>query len=453
MLSGVTFMLDDSPFSPDWKPNEIYLQLLHHSRASSSSLEGASSDDRHYAFIQESHFSVLISDKPPYSAGTESRVKDHVVTISRKTIVNHPGTSFIVTTKDVDCFEDGSPQARTSCTSVIFRFRERRAATEFVNYLDRMKKLLQEIELQGPVNGENILYQREHESPPPQAFRQAKSCVTIAYLKSESREDSQVRTILTRAGHRGSVSLTAPASFLQTIERGPPYNLSDQMFWSLQGDTSKPAGWFRELEDVEYVLRTPRETRISENYRPVRVAVIDTAVDPSRKVVAAYDFINKCVVGSDKDAGKQNVQHGTQSVDLILKVYDEAVIFVAKIFDGEHVDEKQGPLLMAEAITWAVSQSVDIISISAGFASCPEELRAAVHQAHAAGILIFAAASNWGNTNEVAFPARIQDQVFCIFATTAALKDVPEINPEPRKNADNFALLGHDIDLPGHAGL
>ncbi|GJC96376.1 extracellular alkaline serine protease [Colletotrichum higginsianum] len=222
---------------------------------------------------------------------------------------------------------------------------------------------------------------------------------------------------------------------------------------AIRGDLSKTAAWFKELEDVELVLRTPKRIRISENYRPVRVAVIDTAVDPSRKVVAAYDFINKCVVSSDKDAGTQNFQHGTQSVDLILKVYDEAVIFVAKIFDGEHVDEKQGPLLMAEAITWAVSQSVDIISISAGFASCPEELRAAVHQAHAAGILIFAAASNWGNTNQVAFPARIQDQVFCIFATTAALKDVPEINPEPRKNADNFALLGHDIDLPGHTGL
>ncbi|KAK2023033.1 subtilisin-like protein [Colletotrichum zoysiae] len=132
-------------------------------------------------------------------------------------------------------------------------------------------------------------------------------------------------------------------------------------------------------------------------------------------------------------------------------MHEQAEIFIAKVFQRDDADEEREPILMAEAIRWAISQGVDIISISAGFATCPEPLRSAVHEAHAAHILIFAAASNWGNTDLVAFPARIKDHVYCIFATTGALKSARDINPEPRRNADNFAMLGQDISLEGHS--
>jgi hypothetical protein len=101
-----------------------------------------------------------------------------------------------------------------------------------------------------------------------------------------------------------------------------------------------------------------------------------------------------------------------------------------------------------QAIDWAIECKVDIISISAGFQDDNSNLRKAVRRAHNADILIFAAASNWGNLETaVAYPARIKDQVFCIFSSNGANKATTDKNPEPRTNADNFAFLGEDVDV------
>lgn len=82
----------------------------------------------------------------------------------------------------------------------------------------------------------------------------------------------------------------------------------------------------------------------------------------------------------------------------------------------------------------------DIISISAGFREESPRLEEAVRKASAANKLIFASASNWGNVDGVAFPARHANTI-CIFATDTA--DQPsKFNPEPRQNAHNFALMG-----------
>ena len=101
-----------------------------------------------------------------------------------------------------------------------------------------------------------------------------------------------------------------------------------------------------------------------------------------------------------------------------------------------------------QAIKWAVRHGVDIISISAGFKTCPHELREAVHQAHSAKILIFASAANWSHLNQAAYPAGIKDHVFCIFSTDAGLMNSRGFNPPARGDADNFAILGEDVDLP-----
>jgi len=105
-----------------------------------------------------------------------------------------------------------------------------------------------------------------------------------------------------------------------------------------------------------------------------------------------------------------------------------------------------------KAIDWAIDKEVDIISISAGFVDDDNYLREAIRRANAKNVLTFAAASNWGNLEAgVAYPARIKDHVFCIFSSNGALKAMSSaMNPEPRKGADNFAVLGEDIDLdPG----
>lgn len=82
----------------------------------------------------------------------------------------------------------------------------------------------------------------------------------------------------------------------------------------------------------------------------------------------------------------------------------------------------------------------DIISISAGFREESRRLEEAVRKAGADNKLIFASASNWGNLDGVAFPAR-HPATICIYSTNTADKP-SDFNPEPQPGAHNFALMG-----------
>ncbi|KAH0427685.1 hypothetical protein CcaCcLH18_09516 [Colletotrichum camelliae] len=207
----------------------------------------------------------------------------------------------------------------------------------------------------------------------------------------------------------------------------------------------------RSVEGKKCHLRQGGSTNGTES--PIRVAVIDTGIDTMHNNTLTYkDFVNDDSSALRCSPVEGKLQHGTQSVQLILSMYDRAKVFVAKVFESDKADERTAPNIMAKAVEWAVSQEVDIISISAGFKNQSQPLQVAIQRAHAANIIIFAAASNWGNTlGRVAYPARMKDHVLCIFAATGNNKSYREVNPEPRSNADNFAILGHDIELVGHS--
>jgi hypothetical protein len=92
---------------------------------------------------------------------------------------------------------------------------------------------------------------------------------------------------------------------------------------------------------------------------------------------------------------------------------------------------------------------VDIISMSFGFTNESEagcrELRDAILEAHSAGVLMFAAASNSGAHSLIpAFPARLSN-VFCIFAGDGMGNSGPT-NPTPRRNRYNFMTLGEAVE-------
>lgn len=91
---------------------------------------------------------------------------------------------------------------------------------------------------------------------------------------------------------------------------------------------------------------------------------------------------------------------------------------------------------------------MDVISISWGFPRDQpgiEEIEKALIRAHDENIVILAAASNEGDLNEVAFPARLYEYVICIGATTGygAIADLNASDPD----FQNYATLG--IAVPG----
>ena len=75
----------------------------------------------------------------------------------------------------------------------------------------------------------------------------------------------------------------------------------------------------------------------------------------------------------------------------------------------------------------------------------------AIDAAYAKNILIFAAASNYGNLADIAFPGRlyVTGKVICMFSTDANARALSSFNPSPSSAARyNFTILGEGITLP-----
>ena len=81
-------------------------------------------------------------------------------------------------------------------------------------------------------------------------------------------------------------------------------------------------------------------------YKKVKIAVIDTGIDPKHRQAAKVkykDFLNE--KPEDK---RDNTGHGTISVDLILRMYEEAELYVARVFEESRAGEQKEASLMAK---------------------------------------------------------------------------------------------------------
>jgi hypothetical protein len=177
-----------------------------------------------------------------------------------------------------------------------------------------------------------------------------------------------------------------------------------------------------------------KEGDTDSEYKRVKIAVIDTGIAREHRQI--QNFVVEDFIECPNRKFRDDLGHDTNSVDLILRVLDTAQIYVARVFqnkEDKEGDEKTPDYMIRVGrprgafifiLAWlltvtagyrlAISQKVDIISISGGFENRHDELANAVKRASAAKpeILIFAAAANWGNTQSVAYPARLTGQVF-----------------------------------------
>jgi hypothetical protein len=88
---------------------------------------------------------------------------------------------------------------------------------------------------------------------------------------------------------------------------------------------------------------------------------------------------------------------------------------------------------------------VDIITLACGFDDDYEDISRAIHKAKLKNVLIFAAASNEGNADGVAFPARMVGDVICIFSSDGKIKP-SSFNPARLDRSSNFAVLGEEVE-------
>ncbi|KAH8897707.1 hypothetical protein GQ53DRAFT_712148 [Thozetella sp. PMI_491] len=224
-----------------------------------------------------------------------------------------------------------------------------------------------------------------------------------------------------------------------------PQRLPDGIMSSSSAFTSDT--WFERLDIFNTVLRAKPKDK-DARYQPARVAVLDTGVsdDYTESVKAYKDF----VAGED-DVWQDNTGHGTNAVRLVQKVYNMAEIYVGRVFERAEATSST-PALLADAIRHATSDwKVDVVILASGFDLAYAEITNAIEEANKAHVLIFAAAANYGNLAEIAFPGRlyVSQKVVCMFSTDAHARSSPNFNPSASPGARyNFAVLGENITLP-----
>ncbi|KAF5705772.1 hypothetical protein FMUND_11940 [Fusarium mundagurra] len=308
-------------------------------------------------------------------------------------------------------------------SDVDFHFDLREDAQLFTAYVEAGLDRLREFFIRGPMEHEQVvgLRQLDSDSSPSEDVE------NLEIWKSDY--DQSGKSIVSRMTWeeltlRGTKSQSLRATFIK----------------SFGSENERTAGdWLDEVEDLIRAMRGDRK----DPYERVKIAVIDSGLHDSERAHyrAEYkDFTG--VPGNDS-------WHGTCCAGIIQGMYEEARLCIARVFERDHADEIEGPLRMARAIHWAIEppRSVDIISISAGFRNYSKELDEAVTKAKAAGVLVIAAASNWQNTNTVAFPARHNLSTMCIYSTNTGNQG-SSFNPEPRADTQNFAIIGEGFQHP-----
>lgn len=156
----------------------------------------------------------------------------------------------------------------------------------------------------------------------------------------------------------------------------------------------------------------------------VRVAVIDSGVDSRHPQLDGRVDDGRDLLHNDPDARQDCVGHGTAVASIIAARQVDGVPFHGlapgativpvritekETIDGKEVGDDGTPAEFAEAITWAASRSggnAKVINLSVVMTQDNAQVRRAVQQAVADGVVIVAAAGNQGNsTNPTPYPA------------------------------------------------
>lgn len=160
----------------------------------------------------------------------------------------------------------------------------------------------------------------------------------------------------------------------------------------------------------------------------VKLAILDSGIDYNHPDLAAnykggYDFVN-----NDSDP-MDDEGHGTHCAGIVAAVDNEAgVLGVAPEVDlyAVKVINSSGTGLVSDAvagINWAVDHGMRIVSLSVGGDAYSQAEHDACQAAYDAGLLLVAAAGNYGNPagtgDTVDYPAR-NDTVIAVAATDAA---------------------------------
>ncbi|KAI4111719.1 MAG: hypothetical protein LQ338_008348, partial [Usnochroma carphineum] len=199
--------------------------------------------------------------------------------------------------------------------------------------------------------------------------------------------------------------------------------------------------WFEMLNSITQELLNKHRKENTKGR--VKIAILDTGIDRNhpdyRRRWKGRIRNTRSWIGDS--AYEDSCGHGTHSAGLLMSIAPEARLYIARVakdFRGADADS------VAQAIDHAVDEwNVDIISISFGFKRWHDNIEEAINKALRNNMLIFAAASNDGARQGIAFPASATLKVIGVNSADgngAASK----YNPPPLQHGHNFSALGED---------
>ena len=217
------------------------------------------------------------------------------------------------------------------------------------------------------------------------------------------------------------------------------------------------------------------DRRRKDNDGKVKVAIIDSGLDTSHPDFLSYNFgAHNTQDWTGTSATHDAVGHGTHAAGLIHRVAPRAELYIAKAFNSSDGDActphrvakvstiPKFPLYPGSRDKQAIRHAslpqpqgwgVNIITMSFAFSRRDEDVVEAVREAHKQGVIMFAAASNYGaiEGKTTAFPANIVGQVIKI-SSTDGWGSKSRWNPDKSKNDDNFSVLGEAVSSawPAH---
>ncbi|RBR12075.1 hypothetical protein FVER53590_04429 [Fusarium verticillioides] len=434
------------------------------------------------SLLPQSYFCILENGSCRGEEDWEVRVSLN----TRLCHVTNPLGRLVVTLKDTRVLRDIARRQQRPESDVDFYFDRREDAELFAAYLKAAQDRLRELFVRGPIENEQIVDLRllgadssqsteanTWREPPALTDNGTRAEIRCILVSSQEGAEQRYRAILSREGYPDTVCINFKDKTPQIAQRGLLKSLRDleiwvsdydesgksivsQMSWEeltrrgtktqslratfIRSENERTAGdWLDEVDDL---IRTMRGDR-NDRYERVKIAIIDSGLHDRERSHYRAEYKDFTSVP------KNDSWHGTCCAAIIQGMYEEARLYIARVFERDHADEIEGPLRMARAIHWAIEppRSVDIISIAAGFRNYSKELDEAVTKAKAAGVLVIAAASNWQNTSTVAFPARHNLSAMCIYSTNTGNQS-SSFNPEPRADTQNFAIIGEGFQHP-----